>query len=104
MLHQFIAEHRAELISRARAKVATRPVPRPTSAELEHGVPLFLTHLGELLRGSSVNDPVMTGAATLNGADMLKSGYTIAQVVHDYGDVCQSITEDRKSTRLNSSH
>jgi len=93
MLHQFIAEHRAELISRARAKVATRPVPRPTSAELEHGVPLFLTHLGELLRGSSVNDPVMTGAATLNGADMLKSGYTIAQVVHDYGDVCQSITE-----------
>ena len=93
MLHEFIAEHRDELISRARAKVAARPVPRSTSAELEYGVPLFLTHLGELLRGSSVNDPTMTGAAALNGADMLRSGYTIAQVVHDYGDVCQSITE-----------
>ena len=28
-----------------------------------------------------------------HGHDLLKQGFTIEQVVHDYGDVCQSITE-----------
>jgi len=32
-------------------------------------------------------------AATVHGAEMLRLGYTIDQVVHDYGDVCQAVTE-----------
>lgn len=32
-------------------------------------------------------------AAVLHGADMLRLGFTIDQVVHDYGDVCQSVTD-----------
>ncbi|HEY5945573.1 MAG TPA: HAMP domain-containing sensor histidine kinase [Kofleriaceae bacterium] len=31
--------------------------------------------------------------ATKHGGDLLRMGFTIAQVVHDYGDVCQTITD-----------
>ena len=32
-------------------------------------------------------------SAKKHGHDLLKQGFTIDQVVHDYGDVCQSITD-----------
>src|ERR1019366_7130252 len=32
-------------------------------------------------------------SAAVHGAALLGRGYTVAQVVHDYGDVCQAITE-----------
>lgn len=35
----------------------------------------------------------MADSATLHGRDLLQQGFTIAQVVKDYGDVCQAITE-----------
>lgn len=35
----------------------------------------------------------MKRSAFLNGADLLRHGVTIAQVVHSYGDVCQAVTE-----------
>jgi signal transduction histidine kinase len=41
--------------------------------------------------GSSTAD-IRTGAI-LHGHDLLLQGFTVGQVVHDYGDVCQSITE-----------
>jgi len=31
-------------------------------------------------------------AAALHGTELLRLGYTVDQVVHDYGDVCQSVT------------
>ena len=51
MLHEFLETHRTELIRRCRAKVAKRRAPRPTPHELEHGVPLFLDQLTQLLPG-----------------------------------------------------
>jgi signal transduction histidine kinase len=35
----------------------------------------------------------MTDGATTHGRALLESGFTVAQVVHDYGGVCQSVTE-----------
>ena len=32
-------------------------------------------------------------AAAVHGAELLRLGYSVDQVVHDYGDVCQSVTE-----------
>ena len=49
MLHDFVRVNRAEIIARCRAKISTRPVPRPTDVELEHGVPLFLDQLADSL-------------------------------------------------------
>ncbi len=96
-LHEFIATHRDELIARTRAKVALRAAPRPTTDEITNGVPLFLTQLGEILEGESKqgrhDGDAMGSSATLHGGDLLERGFTIAQVVHDYGDVCQAVTE-----------
>ena len=105
MLHDFVADHRQELIELTRAKVALRPVPRATSNELANGVPIFLTQLAEVLRRKAQSPPSADGAAmglsaTLHGGDLLQQGYTIAQVVHDYGDVCQAITELALSLRV----
>ena len=36
--------------------------------------------------------PEIKRSAALHGRDLLKQGFTVGQVVHDYGDVCQSIT------------
>jgi signal transduction histidine kinase len=97
MLHEFITSHRTELIARTRAKVASRSSPVPTEIELTTGVPLFLDQLAEALRASAppsneATRTIMVGAS-LHGVDLLKRGFTVAQVVHDYGDVCQAVTE-----------
>jgi len=98
MLHDLISQHRQDLIERTRAKVALRAAPRATNHELANGVPLFLTQLTDVLKraathSSSPDGSEMEDSATLHGGDLLQQGFTIAQVVHDYGDVCQAITE-----------
>ena len=80
-----------------RAKVADWIAPRATPDELENGVPLFLNQFGEALRGevnrSLPSTAAITASATKHGSDLLRKGFTIAQVVHDYGDICQAVTE-----------
>ena len=93
MLHEFITSHRDEIIARARASMAERMAPLANPLELERGVPLFLTHLTELLRpgGDSSPEP-LAKSALARGNELLNMGFTVAQVVHDYGDICQAIT------------
>src|SRR6186713_2261140 len=93
MLHEFIAVHRDEIIRRCRAKVATRSVPPPTQAEIDHGVPVFLDQLVNALRLGLIASPEIGRSAVQHGHDLLRQGFTVSQVVHDYGDVCQAITE-----------
>jgi signal transduction histidine kinase len=93
MLHEFITINREEIIGRCRAKVAARSVPPATKAEIDHGVPLFLDQVVDALRLGLSSSPEMTTSAVLHGHDLLLQGLTVSQVVHDYGDVCQSITE-----------
>lgn len=93
MLYEFIALNREEIIRRCRAKVATRSAPPPTTAEIDHGVPLFLDQLVGVLRLGLRSSPEMASSAVLHGSNLLRQGFTVSQVVHDYGDVCQSITE-----------
>ena len=93
MLHEFITTHRTEIIRRCRAKVATRSMPPPTEAEIDHGVPLFLDQLVNALRLGLPSSVEIGSSAVLHGHDLLLQGVTVSQVVHDYGDICQSITE-----------
>jgi signal transduction histidine kinase len=94
MLFQFIAANREVLIARTRAKVTRRLAPKPTERELSSGVPLFLDQLAETLRcAPSSTSETMDRSAAVHGAALLHIGYTVAQVVHDYGDICQAITE-----------
>ena len=104
MLHEFLTSNRQLLISRCREKVAKRFEPTETEATVDHGVPLFLQQLVETLREEQNTDfrsvesepapaPTEIGrAAALHGAELLRQGFSVDQVVHDYGDVCQSVT------------
>jgi len=93
MLHEFIVMNRSEIIRRCRLKVASRPAPPATEAEINHGVPLFLDQLVGVLHTGATSNPQMADSARLHGQDLLRQGFTVSQVVHDYGDICQSITE-----------
>ena len=93
MLHDFVRTNRAEIIARCRAKVSTRPVPCTTDVELEHGVPLFLDQLADSLLRAPGSHPAIATTAAAHAAGLLHDGFTIAQVVHNYGGICQTITE-----------
>jgi len=93
MLYEFITLNRDEIIRRCRAKVALRLSPAPSVAEIDHGVPLFLDQLVTALRLRQTSSLEISETALLHGHDLLVQGLSMSQVVHDYGDVCQSITE-----------
>ena len=97
VLQNFIAQYRDELILRTRSKVVLRSAPRATSEEIDNGIPLFLTQLGRILEQEgalqAADGSEMGASATLRGGELLKQGFSIAQVVHGYGDVCQAVTE-----------
>jgi signal transduction histidine kinase len=104
MLYDFLTTNRAVLIDRCRVMVATRSDPKITERELAYGIPIFLDQLIETLtleqtlppsesaaaRGSSSSD--LGETAALHGRDLFDEGFTIEQVVRDYGDVCQAVT------------
>lgn len=104
MLHEFLTQNRQLLIERCREKVAKRFEPTETASSIDHGVPLFLAQLVETLQveqttsarnGDTEPTPAPTAigrAAALHGAELLRRGFTVDQVVHDYGDVCQCVT------------
>jgi hypothetical protein len=92
-LYEFIRDHRDDLIGRCRAKVATRSAPPVTEAEIDHGVPLFLNQLIVELREGPSDIREITKGSIQHGRDLLRQGFTASQVVHDYGAVCQSITD-----------
>ncbi len=111
MLHEFLSTHRSDLIDRCRAKVAERTSPQPTSEEIEHGIPLFLDQLIKTLRAEQSADGIESrkvsgpsggerppfseigGEAVQHGSELFARGFTIDQLVHDYGDLCQAVTD-----------
>lgn len=110
-MRNFLTNNRDELISRCKSKVARRPRRAATEQQLANGIPLFLDQLIQTfaaeddgkpadsirISGSSGGDSQalseMGVAATAHGKELLKLGYTVDQVVHDYGDLCQAITD-----------
>jgi signal transduction histidine kinase len=111
MLHDFLSSNRAELVTRCRAKVATRRGSPATDVELEHGIPVFLEQLIRTLRMEQGPAPLRSrnvsgspggggtalseigSSAAIHGRELLAHGFSVDQVVHDYGDLCQAITE-----------
>jgi hypothetical protein len=105
VLYEFLNSNRQLLISRCREKVAKRFEPTKAAGATDHGVPLFLQQLVDTLRAEQATDerpssdsqpaPAPTDisrSAALHGADLLRRGFSVDQVVHDYGDVCQCVT------------
>ncbi|WP_197070179.1 HAMP domain-containing sensor histidine kinase [Burkholderia sp. 9120] len=110
MMHEFLSNNRDDLVSRCRAKVAQRPARDATDEQLQNGVPLFLDQLIQTLRVEQSSEPMdsrrISGlasggvsfsaigtSAALHGRQLLDLGFSVDQVVHDYGDLCQAITD-----------
>jgi signal transduction histidine kinase len=93
MLYEFIGAYGDEIIRRCTAKVATSSTLPATGVEIDRGIPLLLEQLRDALRRGLSSSPEIRDSAGLHGHDLLLQGYTVSQVVHDYGNVCQSITE-----------
>lgn len=106
MLHEFLSKYQPEIIQLCRNKVTADSGTKPTSELLEKGLPIFYKELVSILERSSstdssitnvpethLNNMIIKGGAATHGKESLRLGYTISQVVHSYGAVCQSITE-----------
>jgi signal transduction histidine kinase len=97
MLHEFLVVNRDEILGRSRTKLVAREVPTPTEAELRDGLPLFLDQLVAILRAGkgqrTDGHRGVSDSAALHGGELLRMGLTVGQVVHDYGSICQSVTE-----------
>ncbi len=68
-------------------------MPPPTKAEIDHGVPLFLGQLVNVLQHANGASHEISRSAVLNGNDLRLQGFTVSQVVHNYGDICQAVTD-----------
>ncbi len=111
MMHSFLTNNRDELIERCRTKVAGRPRRGVSDAQLANGVPMFLDQVIRTLQAEDIDDGnsslQISGAsggdslalseigmsATAHGRQLLQLDYSVDQVVHDYGDLCQAITD-----------
>src|SRR5687767_9450493 len=112
MLHEFLTANQRVLVARCRTKVLKRTAPSPSDAELLHGIPLFLGQLIKTLQAEEtstpsdsekVSGPAEAGktpdvseigtSAAKHGTELLRHGFSVDQVVHDYGDLCQAVTE-----------
>ncbi len=111
-MHGFLVGNRLDLVERCRVKVARRPARGTTDKELNFGVSYFLDQLIETLqveKTSSDSDRSraisgrsgghksalshMGRGASRHGRELSQQGFTVDQVVHDYGDLCQAVTE-----------
>ena len=61
-------------------------------AEIDRGIPLFLDQLIAEL-GNESQTRAIHQTAVEHGQDLFFKGFTVSQVVHDYGNVCQSVTD-----------
>jgi len=111
MMNEFLANNRADLIARCIEKVAKRPKRAATPQQLKNGIPMFIDQLTRTLAAEQNNEDgislqisgpsggdisklsEMGLTAAAHGKALLHLGYSVDQVVHDYGDLCQAITD-----------
>ncbi len=110
MMHELLLNNRKALIERCSRKVARRSGRAMSKEQLQNGVPLFLDQLIETLKIEQTSDPLTRGenhglltsevppddvdpTAAKHGRELLLLGFSIDQVVHSYGDLCQAITD-----------
>jgi hypothetical protein len=105
MLH-ILTSGRDELILRCRAKMVARLAPEHPEHLAERGLHLFIDQLVDTLRREQLTnvrpigradptpaDSPIGRSAALHGVELLHLGYTVDEVVHYYGNVCQAVAE-----------
>jgi signal transduction histidine kinase len=107
MLHELLSTNRAELIERCGAKAANRCTPQAEEPHLRFGISHFIDQLITALHAEQAPQPPQTHkvvdsiptrseitvTAAQHGRELFQHGFKVDQVVHDYGDLCQAVTE-----------
>jgi hypothetical protein len=111
MMSSFLAVHRDELMQRCAAKVAKRALHRGTDLQRGSGIAIFIAQLQRTLEAEERDQPTeslrisgsaggdataaseMGASATQYGNQLLELGFSVDQVVHGYGDLCQAVTD-----------
>lgn len=105
MLSEFLEQNKKKILQLCRDKVFAAGGSKPTSALLDQGLPIFYDELVAVLSKTATTsttdiESLVVGKnetkkknAIAHGKESSRLGYTISQVVHAYGAVCQSITE-----------
>jgi signal transduction histidine kinase len=111
LLHEFLSANRATLIERCRLKAGLRTEAQANDEHLTHGIPLFIDQIIKTLQVEQSSEPMqsrkvsgpagggisvtseISTTARLHAHELLQHGYTVDRVVHDYGDLCQAVTD-----------
>jgi signal transduction histidine kinase len=97
MVHEFLLQHFDELVALAKAKASARRARSASTAGLEPGLPVLLAQLGEAVRTepstASLADERVGSIGARHAHALLERGWPVSQIVHDFGDLRQAITE-----------
>lgn len=110
MLYEFILDHRDRVIERCSAQLETGSASGPEAVALGRCIPVFLDQLIHTLRVENESDLIGSVAisggadgdgeelseigrmASLYGRELSQQGFTVKQLVHSYGAICQAIS------------
>lgn len=96
LLREFLSAQHAAIVARARSIVVASGPPRAVANQRSSAMSLFVEQLVEAL-GRSFDPTVVTRAiregASRHGGELFRGGFTVAEVVHEYGVVCQAIVD-----------
>lgn len=109
MLHEFLEKERNHILALCSEKLCSLSDNKSSSEEMDVGLPLFYNELLEVLRvdeaedrggANNIPEDLHRESAQRRGKESLRLGYTISQVVHGYGALCQAITEYAQAHHL----
>lgn len=103
-LFSLLTERRQEILERCREKMNEVMGSRSSTQSLDEGLPILYEELVEVLRISLtdtspearhrfVTDTVKVSGSRKHAQESYRLGYTVSQLVHGYGCICQAITE-----------
>jgi len=102
MLHEFLLKERENILVLCAKKLSGVIDTRSSSDEIDGGLSVFFDEIVEVLRKDEEDETetsdetygtVHRDSAIKRGKESLRLGYTISQVVHGYGALCQAVTE-----------
>jgi signal transduction histidine kinase len=103
-LFTLLDERQEEILDRCRTLMNAVMGSRPSSYQLDEGLPIIYSELVHVFKISLENDSLETrhkfvhetvtaGASRQHARESFRLGFTVSQLVHGYGCICQGITE-----------
>lgn len=99
MLYEFLSENQDKILTSTEMKTLNLKTLSPNPISFKRSLPIFYNQLISALKlhgdeaTRSKQEELVTKEAQLHGAELMKLGYTLPQVVYTYGTLCQAIKE-----------